>query len=67
MFASGLKLRSYQVDGLNWILRSWYAERGSILADEMGLGKTAQTISALEHLAVRGFEVLLLLWCLYLQ
>ena len=51
-FKNGLKLRSYQVDGLNWLLRSWYAERGSILADEMGLGKTAQVISMLEHLAV---------------
>ena len=51
-FKNGLALRSYQVEGLNWLLRSWYAERGSILADEMGLGKTAQVISMLEHLAV---------------
>ena len=35
-FKNGLELRSYQVEGLNWLLRSWYAERGSILADEMG-------------------------------
>ena len=35
-------LRSYQLEGLNWILRCYYQRRSCILADEMGLGKTVQ-------------------------
>ncbi|EDW76662.1 uncharacterized protein Dwil_GK15574 [Drosophila willistoni] len=41
---SGLVLRDYQMDGLNWLLHSWCKENSVILADEMGLGKTIQTI-----------------------
>lgn len=36
------RLREYQVDGLNWLIRAWYEGRNCILADEMGLG-TEQT------------------------
>ena len=43
-------LRSYQLDGLNWILRCYYQRRSCILADEMGLGKTVQVVTTLEHL-----------------
>ena len=48
------RLREYQVDGLNWLIRAWHEERNCILADEMGLGKTLQTVTLLEHL--RRFE-----------
>ena len=34
-----LKLRDYQLDGLNWLANSWCRQNGVILADEMGLGK----------------------------
>ena len=36
-------LRSYQVEGANWMIWNWVNGRNSILADEMGLGKTVQS------------------------
>lgn len=44
------KLLPYQLEGLNWLLYSWFCQRNAILADEMGLGKTIQSISFLTHL-----------------
>ena len=44
---AGLKLRDYQLDGLNWLRYCWYSHRNSILADEMGLGKTVQIVTTL--------------------
>jgi SNF2 family DNA or RNA helicase len=41
-YRNGMTLRSYQIEGLNWLLGCFYTKRSSILADEMGLGKTAQ-------------------------
>ena len=46
--ANGMKLRNYQLDGLNWLRLSWYVGRNVILGDEMGLGKTAQSVSLLQ-------------------
>ena len=43
-------MRSYQIQGLNWLLRQHRMSMGSILADEMGLGKTIQTIAFIAHL-----------------
>ena len=43
-------LRPWQIDGVNWLLFSWYHNRGVILADEMGLGKTVQTVATLQHI-----------------
>jgi len=43
-------MRSYQIQGLNWLLRQHRMSIGSILADEMGLGKTIQTIAFIAHL-----------------
>ena len=40
---SGLSLRPYQVDGVNWIVLNWLTGRNSILADEMGLGPTCSS------------------------
>lgn len=36
---TGLRLRDYQLEGLNWLLWNWWHKRSCILADEMGLGK----------------------------
>ena len=45
-----LKLRDYQLDGVNFLVHSWCKENSVILADEMGLGKTIQTIGFLHYL-----------------
>ena len=36
---SGLMLRDYQLEGVNWLLWNWWHKRPCILADEMGLGE----------------------------
>jgi len=33
-----LRLRGYQLEGVNWLLWNWWNRRSCILADEMGLG-----------------------------
>lgn len=35
---AGFLLRSYQLEGVNWLLFNWWNKRSCILADEMGLG-----------------------------
>lgn len=40
----GFRLRSYQLEGVNWLLFNWFNKRSCILADEMGLGKTCQSM-----------------------
>lgn len=49
-FKNGNQLRSYQLEGLNWLLYCYHRRQNSILADEMGLGKTIQSTSFLNHL-----------------
>jgi len=44
------EMRTYQLEGLNWMLRLHENGINGILADEMGLGKTLQTISLLGYL-----------------
>lgn len=44
------KLKDFQLESLNWLIKSWYENKNTILADEMGLGKTIQTIAFLFHL-----------------
>ena len=39
------ELRSYQVDGVKWLLTLYKYSLGGILADDMGLGKTIETIA----------------------
>ncbi|KAI8091622.1 SNF2 family N-terminal domain-containing protein [Thamnidium elegans] len=46
----GNELRSYQLEGLNWIRFCYYNYRSCILADEMGLGKTVQSVAFLNDL-----------------
>jgi len=44
------KMRAYQLEGLNWLIKLHDHGINGILADEMGLGKTLQTISLLAYL-----------------
>lgn len=44
------KMRDYQLEGLNWMIKLNENGINGILADEMGLGKTLQTISLLGYL-----------------
>ncbi|KAA1473889.1 hypothetical protein DENSPDRAFT_302177 [Dentipellis sp. KUC8613] len=54
LLSSSMKLKEYQLLGVNW-LRLLYQEGYScILADEMGLGKTAQVISFFAYLKEQG-------------
>eukprot|EP00630_Chrysocystis_fragilis_P007177 CAMPEP_0197389026 /NCGR_PEP_ID=MMETSP1165-20131217/1385_1 /TAXON_ID=284809 /ORGANISM="Chrysocystis fragilis, Strain CCMP3189" /LENGTH=333 /DNA_ID=CAMNT_0042914381 /DNA_START=211 /DNA_END=1209 /DNA_ORIENTATION=- len=46
----GGTMRSYQLEGLNWMIRLRANGLNGILADEMGLGKTLQSISMLAYL-----------------
>ncbi|KAI9115169.1 hypothetical protein K1719_014182 [Acacia pycnantha] len=46
----GGELRSYQLEGLQWMLSLFNNNLNGILADEMGLGKTIQTISLIAYL-----------------
>ena len=47
---TSFKLRSYQLEGVNWLLFNWFNKRSCILADEMGLGKTIQSLCFLTSL-----------------
>ncbi|XP_076204851.1 chromodomain-helicase-DNA-binding protein 1-like isoform X2 [Aptenodytes patagonicus] len=47
---TGIKLRPYQIEGVNWLVQCYEVQHGCILGDEMGLGKTCQTISLLLYL-----------------
>jgi chromodomain-helicase-DNA-binding protein 1 len=53
-----LRLRLYQLAGVNWLLYSWSKNTNVILGDEMGLGKTIQCICFLgclsENLGILG-------------
>lgn len=47
---SGGKMRTYQLEGLEWLKTLWMNGLCGILADEMGLGKTVQAISMIAFL-----------------
>jgi SNF2 family DNA or RNA helicase len=44
------KMRQYQLEGLNWMIRLQENGVNGILANEMGLGKTLQSISILVYM-----------------
>ena len=46
----GGELRSYQLEGLQWMLSLFNNNLNGILADEMGLGKTIQSIALIAYL-----------------
>uniref|UniRef100_A0A671FUI0 Chromodomain-helicase-DNA-binding protein 1-like n=3 Tax=Rhinolophus ferrumequinum TaxID=59479 RepID=A0A671FUI0_RHIFE len=50
---TGVHLRSYQLEGVNWLAQRFHGQNGCILGDEMGLGKTCQTIALLIYLSGR--------------
>lgn len=50
----GFRLRSYQLEGVNWLLFNWWNQRSCILADEMGLGKTIQSATFLRELQLQS-------------
>ncbi|KAG8517585.1 Chromodomain-helicase-DNA-binding protein 1-like [Galemys pyrenaicus] len=39
---TGVSLRAYQLEGVNWLAQRFHGQNGCILGDEMGLGKTCQ-------------------------
>jgi SWI/SNF-related matrix-associated actin-dependent regulator 1 of chromatin subfamily A len=49
-----LRLKSYQMVGLNWLVVMHNQNLSGILADEMGLGKTIQIIAFLAYLKETG-------------
>ena len=51
---SGGLMRSYQLEGLEWLTSLYDNGLNGILGDEMGLGKTIQTISFLAFLREKG-------------
>ncbi|KAF3055896.1 ATP-dependent helicase fft1 [Daldinia childiae] len=50
LMGESIKLKSYQMVGLNWMDLLRRKGYGGILADDMGLGKTCQVISFIAHL-----------------
>ncbi|CDO74452.1 hypothetical protein BN946_scf184979.g7 [Trametes cinnabarina] len=50
----GVRLKEYQMIGINWLSLLYQKGLSCILADEMGLGKTVQVISFFAHLKERG-------------
>eukprot|EP01022_Parablepharisma_sp_SALTPOND_P004350 TRINITY_DN120141_c0_g1_i1.p1 TRINITY_DN120141_c0_g1~~TRINITY_DN120141_c0_g1_i1.p1 ORF type:complete len:1326 (+),score=196.29 TRINITY_DN120141_c0_g1_i1:6098-10075(+) len=46
------ELLVYQLEGLNWMLYSWFHNTNVVLADEMGLGKTVECLVFLRYLNV---------------
>lgn len=51
-------LRSYQKDGIRWLLYLYKNNLGGCLADDMGLGKTIQAIAFIRMLAMQENEKL---------
>ncbi len=47
-------LRTYQQEGLNWLVFLQRYGFGGILADDMGLGKTLQTLALIQHMKESG-------------
>ena len=44
------EMRSYQLEGVSWLLKTFDHGISAILGDEMGLGKTLQTIAFISTL-----------------
>ena len=53
---SGGLMRTYQLEGLDWLTSLYENGLNGILADEMGLGKTIQTISFIAFLREKGIH-----------
>ena len=55
-YLNGNTLRPYQLEGVNWLLFSYYNGRNCLLADEMGLGKTIQSLTFLDGIFKYGIR-----------
>ena len=55
-FLNNNVLRPYQLEGVNWLLFSWYHGNNCLLADEMGLGKTIQSLAFLDGMFKYGIR-----------
>lgn len=53
---TGGKMRTYQLEGLEWLKSLWMNGLCGILADEMGLGKTVQAISLIAFFKEKGIS-----------
>lgn len=53
VYKNGNILRSYQLEGINWLVYCWINKQSCIIADEMGLGKTVQSVSFLQLLQTK--------------
>ncbi|OOG00177.1 hypothetical protein ASPCADRAFT_139409 [Aspergillus carbonarius ITEM 5010] len=51
-----LKMKDYQIVGINWLSLLFEKDLSCILADDMGLGKTCQVIAFLAHLFEKGIK-----------
>ncbi|OAG40956.1 hypothetical protein AYO21_04798 [Fonsecaea monophora] len=54
IMADDMKMKDYQIVGLNWLNLLYKKGLSCILADDMGLGKTCQVIAFLAHLFEQG-------------
>lgn len=60
---SGVTLRDYQLEGMDWLITLFENGLNGILADEMGLGKTLQSIALLAFLYEQGIRGPFLITC----
>ncbi|KKK12100.1 hypothetical protein P175DRAFT_0487179 [Aspergillus ochraceoroseus IBT 24754] len=56
IMADDLKMKNYQIVGINWLSLLFEKDLSCILADDMGLGKTCQVIAFLAHLYEKGIK-----------
>lgn len=56
IMAEGVKLKDYQIVGINWLSLLFNRKLSCILADDMGLGKTCQVIAFFAHLLEKGVK-----------
>ena len=49
-----ISLRTYQIDGVSWLLYQYQNGYGGLLADDMGLGKTVQILAFLKLLHAKS-------------
>lgn len=56
-------LRSYQVEGVNWLQKLRYMHLNGVLADDMGLGKTLQAITAITQYHIENPQGISLIVC----
>lgn len=56
VMSENIKMKDYQIVGINWLNLLFEQNLSCILADDMGLGKTCQVIAFLAHLYETGVK-----------